>query len=497
MEQLKRIQQHLLFIIFMFFTGIPFAQADVSCPDRSVKSNQTGKYAYNLANLGPGTCTNSVAIPNNGIRVYSSWLDCRVGRFIAVGEKGGGGGGVLPSLLTCENCTQITKREGVVAPGTSANFSAYFKLDNDTDVGYRATFTRSEIDSDGNYTCSLSGGVVKGGSFGGDAIRPTATIGNLSESSDSPGTYTANVTLSEPSTDFEVGDLALSKATATLSGAVSDYVVSLTPTEQWVIALSVPKGSFTDAADNPNKSSNSARRCAFDEPRTLVDGINGRITACLAPEDGTSQIQSVDTVLTMTFDQPMYPGNGNITITKVSDDTVVNTINVRTNVVTFFDNTVTVTLEKALEAATEYAVTIQQGALRNGNGNDFLVINDKTVWNFTTALDDQEITFNVPATQSYTSNGTFTISASSDSGLPVTVTSNSPSVCDVSGTTVTMISIGTCELTANQAGDASYQPAKEVSETIKIENSGGGSFNWLFLLLIGLKLCRHCNRKWG
>jgi hypothetical protein len=48
------------------------------------------------------------------------------------------------------------------------------------------------------------------------------------------------------------------------------------------------------------------------------------------------------------------------------------------------------------------------------------------------------------------------VSASSDSGLPVMVSSNTASTCVVGGGVVSTIAVGTCMLTASQAGDAGY-----------------------------------------
>ncbi len=47
----------------------------------------------------------------------------------------------------------------------------------------------------------------------------------------------------------------------------------------------------------------------------------------------------------------------------------------------------------------------------------------------------------------------------STSGLPVTLASTSPSICTVSGFTINLLAVGTCAVTASQAGDGTYKPA--------------------------------------
>lgn len=60
------------------------------------------------------------------------------------------------------------------------------------------------------------------------------------------------------------------------------------------------------------------------------------------------------------------------------------------------------------------------------------------------------------------------LSANSTSGLPITYTSNTPSVCTVSGSIVTIVGGGTCSLSADQPGDTDYYPANTVTITFSI-----------------------------
>jgi PKD repeat protein len=81
---------------------------------------------------------------------------------------------------------------------------------------------------------------------------------------------------------------------------------------------------------------------------------------------------------------------------------------------------------------------------------------------------DQIITFNDPVDQTFTVGGTFNAPATSDSGLVVTMVSNNTIVCTISGFTTTMVSPGTCSLTASQAGDTNFNAATDVTQLINI-----------------------------
>ncbi len=60
------------------------------------------------------------------------------------------------------------------------------------------------------------------------------------------------------------------------------------------------------------------------------------------------------------------------------------------------------------------------------------------------------------------------LSASANSGLPVQFASASPSVCMVNGTTLTLVSAGTCSITASQPGNGSYAAAPSVTQSFSV-----------------------------
>jgi uncharacterized repeat protein (TIGR02543 family) len=64
-----------------------------------------------------------------------------------------------------------------------------------------------------------------------------------------------------------------------------------------------------------------------------------------------------------------------------------------------------------------------------------------------------------------------TLSATSSSSLSVAFTSTTSSVCTVLGTTITILTGGTCTVAANQAGDSSYAPAAQVSQNLVISKA--------------------------
>ena len=84
-----------------------------------------------------------------------------------------------------------------------------------------------------------------------------------------------------------------------------------------------------------------------------------------------------------------------------------------------------------------------------------------------TATDPQSITFASVDTQ-LLGTKTVALSAKASSTLAVALTSATPSVCTVSGSTVTMVKIGDCTINANQAGGSGFDAASQVSQTFTI-----------------------------
>ncbi|OGT13239.1 MAG: hypothetical protein A3F73_07820 [Gallionellales bacterium RIFCSPLOWO2_12_FULL_59_22] len=87
--------------------------------------------------------------------------------------------------------------------------------------------------------------------------------------------------------------------------------------------------------------------------------------------------------------------------------------------------------------------------------------------NITVGQAGQTITFD--AAPGVIVGGTGTVSATGGaSGNPVTFSSTTTGVCTVSGSTVTGVAAGTCTIAANQAGNANYAAAPQVTQSITV-----------------------------
>ena len=72
-----------------------------------------------------------------------------------------------------------------------------------------------------------------------------------------------------------------------------------------------------------------------------------------------------------------------------------------------------------------------------------------------------------------TAGGTTAASATATSGLAVTFSSMTPSICTVSGNTVTSVAAGTCSIHADQGGNTNFNAAPQVMQDIPVADGGG------------------------
>ena len=83
---------------------------------------------------------------------------------------------------------------------------------------------------------------------------------------------------------------------------------------------------------------------------------------------------------------------------------------------------------------------------------------------------DQTITFDLgtDATKTF-GDAAFDLTGSTSSGLDLTYASSNTAVATIAGNTVTLIAVGTTDITASQPGDNNYNPAADVTQTLTVE----------------------------
>ena len=86
----------------------------------------------------------------------------------------------------------------------------------------------------------------------------------------------------------------------------------------------------------------------------------------------------------------------------------------------------------------------------------------------------QTITFGTLATKMM-GDAPFSLSANASSGLAVTFTSLTPTVCTVSGSIVTLVGAGLAKIAANQAGNSQYLAAPQITQQFTVTAAQQGN----------------------
>ncbi len=182
-------------------------------------------------------------------------------------------------------------------------------------------------------------------------------------------------------------------------------------------------------------------------PPTVATGASSSITATETILNGTVNANNRST--TVTFEYGLTTGYGTTVTAGQSPVTGSVNTNVSKAITGLSPNT------------TYHYRVIGQNSEGTTNGLDA---------SFTTLKQSQTITFSGLSSRIY-GDAVFTVSATASSGLDVIFTSSDETVATCSGTngtTITILKAGTCNIIANQPGDANYSSAPQVTQTLTI-----------------------------
>ncbi|HEX3511229.1 MAG TPA: hypothetical protein VHT27_09040 [Solirubrobacteraceae bacterium] len=88
---------------------------------------------------------------------------------------------------------------------------------------------------------------------------------------------------------------------------------------------------------------------------------------------------------------------------------------------------------------------------------------------FTVGLGEQTIAFaSSPPPAAHLGDGPYVLAATATSGLAVTLASETPAVCTISGATVSYDAVGTCTVLATQAGSSDWEPAPPARQSFGV-----------------------------
>jgi hypothetical protein len=396
-------------------------------------------------------------------------------------------------------------------------------------TGDTVSFTTTALPA-GSHAVSASyaggAGCAAGSATGTNHVvepRPTATVTANAQSGSS---QSFNISFSAPVTGLTAGEITIASnagaVTRSLTGSGTSYVLTLTGmTQSGTISVTVPASVAQTTAGSQNLSSGSAVVANY-----LAQPVVSSVSPNFGPVAGGTTVTITGTALTgataVTFGgQPATgvtvnsatsitattpasvpagtPGPVSVLVTTPGGTNVANALftyradqtisftdpadiasfvaNQTVGLTATATSGLTVTFASTTPAVcsvTGATVTVLAGGTctinANQAGNSNYNAAPEVSQSFVISPADQSISFTDPADiASFVPNQSVALTATATSGLTVAFASTTPAICSVSGATATVLSAGTCTVTANQAGNGSYNPAPEVSQSFDID----------------------------
>ncbi|MCR8844789.1 Ig-like domain-containing protein [Paenibacillus sp. SC116] len=177
--------------------------------------------------------------------------------------------------------------------------------------------------------------------------------------------------------NVQSGDVSVAGST------VSVNLNGLQPNTEYYVLID--KGTFHDTDGVPYGGKSTANSWNFTTEASK-DSSALAVTQYM-PISGSTGV-STKPQLSLTFNRPVYPGNGHVVIKKASNDQVVQESSVNSSAITGGGtNTIQIHLANALADNENYYIWISDGAFRDVNGIAYAGIQNKNTWAFKVSSD--------------------------------------------------------------------------------------------------------------
>jgi gliding motility-associated-like protein len=263
--------------------------------------------------------------------------------------------------------------------------------------------------------------------------------------------------------------------------APANYVKTLTVSkaDQTITFSVIPSKTYGDADFSLTPTSSSALSVSLSSGNTAVATVTGNVVHIVGA--GSAVITASQPGNAYYNAAPDVPQT--LTVNKANQSVTFNPLAAKT----YGDADFTLTGTSSSGLSVAYASNNTSVATVTGNtvhivaaGTAVITASQAGNTNYNAAADvpqtltvnkaDQTITFTALADKAY-GDADFTLTATSTSGLTVSFAGNNPSVATVTGTTVHVVAPGSVVITASQAGDANYNAAADVPQTLTVNKA--------------------------
>ncbi|NOQ23807.1 MAG: hypothetical protein GQ564_00455 [Bacteroidales bacterium] len=217
------------------------------------------------------------------------------------------------------------------------------------------------------------------------SVNPIDESGNVSISSNLVITFNENVTavsakyitiVNETTTLTHESIEASNTGKVSVSGAVVTIDLGTDFVGETAYHVLIENGAFEDGDSNPFGGISSTTYWNFTTEDIASPTVSG-----LSPLDEATNV-AINSDLVITFNEDVFIGTGNITITDASGPTVHETIAVGSASIT--NNEVTINPSIDFDGETNYYIEIDATAFKDASDNYYAGISGTTTWNYTT-----------------------------------------------------------------------------------------------------------------
>lgn len=341
------------------------------------------------------------------------------------------------------------------APSVTTN-----PLSQTVTIGTTATFT---VAASGSPTPTVQWQVDSGSGYGNIAGATSTTLSFTVTAADSNSAYRAIFTNSAGSATTAGASLTVSKAAQTITVTTPAAASAAVGGASYTPGATASSGLAVVITIDPSAGSVCAivgGAISFKNVGTCVVNFNqaGDSTFQAAPQmqqgftvsQGSNVISFpplADTPFTTAPPSPAATASSGLTVSYATTTTGVCTVTGAGAIGFVSAGTCTITASQAGDANYAAATPVSQS--------------------FAVTPGVNTITF-APLPGRALASGSFALAATASSGLAVSYASTTPATCSISGSTVSLLAVGTCSVTASQAGNGTYAAAAPVSQSFAI-----------------------------
>jgi len=466
---------------------------------------------YNLTTSGSGTKTTSGAMTVGGALTVGAGTAFATGATNSWTLSVTGTTNVSGTLTLANTGNKTFSGDVILNSGSvwNATGAAAITLNGNL-INDAATFTSNS----GNYTFggsgeTLSGGtataisgtaIFAGGNYANNGTFSAATLNALiaGASVTNNGTMTVSTALSGASGVFTQGTAGVlnfggaSIAIGTFSANAAGNTVNYTDAAQTVRAVAYHNlilsgtlsksmtagtsvaGNLSIAPTGTAKASIAAGQNLTVDTLTLggVIRVNGTwgSTSSAATNKNDTYFAATTGILTVTNDTRITP-----TLSVTNSPVTYNGSGQAATVSASAPGTVSNILTGGASTQTNVGTYPVTADFTPNDPATYRSLTGASAGNFVINQASQTITFNALSNKSL-GDADFVVSASASSGLTVSFTSQTPSVCTVSTATVHLVAMGTCTIRASQAGNSNYTAATPVDQSFSVSAGPAASF---------------------